>query len=148
MKHLFHLLTLALCALMFCTFGASCAGVLTRDDAREIGALLAQESLSLASAHLAGQDVDLENAARALGIRVAGMATQRIAGNLQQSRQPTHVLDTALVTATQQMQQSVPDGQISQLASQIATDAVAQAKGESPPLPAGAGAKTAILVSP
>lgn len=151
MKHpirlLFHIFTLAVFALTLCTSATSCAGVFTQDDAKDIGSFLAKESLALASAKLAGENVDLESSAHALGIRAANMAAQRIAGNLQQG-QPTDMLNAALVAATHQMQQSKPDEQVSDLASQIAADAVEQAKGEALELPAGTSAKTAILVTP
>lgn len=150
MKHplrlILHALALVVCAFTLCASATSCAGVFTQDDAKDIGSFLAKESLALASAQLAGQNVDLEDAARSLGIRVAGMATQRIASNLQQ--QPTDVLDAALVAATHQIHQSMPDEQVTDLASQIAADVVEQAKEEAPPLPAGTSAKTAVLVTP
>lgn len=152
MKHPFSFLTsiflTALCAIGLTLSSASCANVFTEEDAKDIGSFLAKESLALASAKLSGQNVDLENAAHALGIQAAGMAAERITANLSQ-RAPDDVLDTALIAATHQLTQSQPDDPlVTTLAAQIATNAVEAAKTAEPALPSGTSAKTAVLVSP
>jgi len=144
MKHPFKSTLLAITALAICSLSTSSCAAFTKDDAKELGAYVAKESLEIAKAKLTGSDLDYKTELTNLGFDLAGKAIEKVAHNLttQPSATPVPVLATApdthalaeqvvksaLAQATDQLSQQLnSDPDTTALAVEVATDSAAKA---------------------
>lgn len=92
-------------------FLPSCGSLLTKDDARELGATLLQGGLEVASAKLTGGSVDSNTAFKALGNKLVQDVSKRVRDNLakddgasSEQTDPATLLDAATGDALTRLQ--------------------------------------------
>lgn len=64
------------------TLTSSCANVLTKDDAKELGAVIAQDALAVAAQAATGQWIDLKLSATQTGLKIANLALIKATANI------------------------------------------------------------------
>lgn len=64
------------------TLTSSCANVLTKDDATELGAVIAQDALAVAAQAATGQWIDLKLSATQTGLKIANLALIKATANI------------------------------------------------------------------
>jgi len=79
----FKLPSILLLALVSCSLlCSSCAGVFTKDDAKEIGSVIVKDALAIAVQAASGSQVDPKIAATQLGLKVAYLALAKATANM------------------------------------------------------------------
>jgi hypothetical protein len=79
----YKLPSLIVLALVSCSLlCSSCAGVFTKDDAKEVGAVIVKESLVIAAQAASGVKVDPKIASTQLGLKVANLALAKATANM------------------------------------------------------------------
>ena len=150
MKNPFRLILLTTALAVSTLVSSSCANF-TKDDAKELGAYVAEKSLDIAQAYATGQEVDFKLAAYDLGFDVANLALKKVQTNLANesltpplaspllpiaATSPDQIVEDALSQATDQLNaQMGADPLTTQLAIQAAETAIAKALAtlDSPP---------------
>ncbi len=143
MKHPFRLPLLTAAALCLATFASSSCASFTKDDAKELGAFVAEKSLDIAQAYATGGEVDFKLAAYDLGFDVAGLALKKVQKNLAAdslsapaanpflpvvAANPDQIVEDALRQATDQLNaQMGADPVTTTLAIRAAETAIAKA---------------------
>lgn len=64
------------------TLTSSCANVLTKDDAKELGSVMAQDALAVAAQAATGQWIDLKLSATQTGLKIANLALIKATANI------------------------------------------------------------------
>lgn len=144
MRHPYRLLTACLLACTLATSVPSCAGMITKQDAAEIGASLANSSLDLAAAYLAGQDIDLKKEAIILGVSAADKAISKVMFNVSNGSNATPqdvVSNAGQIAEARITGTAVEDPAVAAKAREIAAEAVSVATVQLAAPPAGGSDK-------
>lgn len=125
------MLALAACSLLC----SSCQGVLTKDDAKEIGSVIVKDSLVIASQAAAGVEVDPKIAATQLGLKVANLALEKATANMAATApselvnaEANRIVNDALAHAQTQIPEIAPSPQETLTAQVIATETADRSK--------------------
>jgi len=119
-------LILACTAIAGAAVTTSCQGVFTKQDAAQIGAQIAKDSLDLAAKEMNGEPLNLQREVATIGLKAASSALGKVFVNLTTAA-PT-LIAASNIAQDQINAASVDDPQVKERALQHAADAVDAAK--------------------
>lgn len=130
-----------------CTAVTSCQGMITKQDVTDLSKTIVTDGLSIATAKLTGQPIDINLALTQLGAKVAFQAVAKIEANINSpasATTPEQIVTQAFDQAKKDIATAGPDPQTTSLALQLVDNAANKAVAQLITIPGGKVSKAVL----